>query len=158
MIHNECKKKKNQSKENKTRDVCLHKSIGCLCEQIPKIMNELYLSGFCLLLLFGWNSISHPNLWEKLVWLPVISFCKIFIPSYAFDALLCRNWPFSPPNTDNSNRVLLSKAYFHLEEEILNKFQLPLRNLFMVWVYIYDLHCYRLTLVVCCPACPIVVH
>jgi hypothetical protein len=27
---------------------------------------------------------------------------------------------------------LLSKAYFHLEEEILNKFQLPLRNLFMV--------------------------
>jgi hypothetical protein len=27
-----------------------------------------------------------------------ISFSKIFIPSYAFDALLCRNWPFSPPN------------------------------------------------------------
>ncbi len=21
-----------------------------------------------------------------------------FIPSYAFDALLCRDWPFSPPN------------------------------------------------------------
>jgi hypothetical protein len=46
-----------------------------------------------------------PKLVEKLVWLPVISFSKIFIPSYAFDALLCRNWPFSPPNrltlTDN---------------------------------------------------------
>jgi hypothetical protein len=39
-----------------------------------------------------------PKLVEKLVWVPVISFCKIFIPSYAFDALLCRNWLFSPPN------------------------------------------------------------
>jgi hypothetical protein len=27
-----------------------------------------------------------------------ISFCKIVISSYPFDALLCRNWPFSPPN------------------------------------------------------------
>jgi hypothetical protein len=26
---------------------------------------------------------------EKLVWVPVFSFCKMFIPSYAFDALLC---------------------------------------------------------------------
>jgi hypothetical protein len=24
-------------------------------------------------------------------------FVKNFIPSYAFDALLCHNWPFSPP-------------------------------------------------------------
>jgi hypothetical protein len=31
---------------------------------------------------------------EKLVWVPVISFCKIFIPGYGSDALLCRNWPF----------------------------------------------------------------
>ncbi len=35
---------------------------------------------------------------EKLVWAPIISFCKIFIPSYVFDALLCRNWPFLPRN------------------------------------------------------------
>jgi F0F1-type ATP synthase membrane subunit a len=28
---------------------------------------------------------------EKLVWVQVISLCKIFILSYAFDALLCRN-------------------------------------------------------------------
>jgi hypothetical protein len=35
---------------------------------------------------------------KKLVWIPVISFCKIFIPSYMFDALLCQNWPFSPHN------------------------------------------------------------
>jgi hypothetical protein len=35
---------------------------------------------------------------EKLVWVLVSSFGKIFIPSYAFDALFCRNWPFSPPN------------------------------------------------------------
>jgi hypothetical protein len=44
---------------------------------------------------------------NKQDWVPVISFCKIFIPSYAFDALLCRNWLFSPPKespdfTDNS--------------------------------------------------------
>ncbi len=39
-----------------------------------------------------------PKLVGKLVWVPVISFCKICILSYAFDALLCRNWPFSPPN------------------------------------------------------------
>jgi hypothetical protein len=26
---------------------------------------------------------------KKLVWVLVISFCKIFIPNYAFDALLC---------------------------------------------------------------------
>jgi hypothetical protein len=39
-----------------------------------------------------------PKLVGKLVWVPVILFCKIFIPSHAFDALLCRNCPFSPPN------------------------------------------------------------
>jgi hypothetical protein len=37
-----------------------------------------------------------PKLVEKLVWVPVILLCKIFIPSYAVDALLCRNWLFSP--------------------------------------------------------------
>jgi hypothetical protein len=35
-----------------------------------------------------------PKLVEKLVWVPVISLCKIFIPSYGFDGLLCRNWQF----------------------------------------------------------------
>jgi len=44
------------------------------------------------------NSVYHQNWWKKLVWVLVISFSKIFIPSYPFDALLCRNWPFSPPN------------------------------------------------------------
>jgi hypothetical protein len=34
----------------------------------------------------------------KLVWVPVLSLCKIYIPSYTFDALLSRNWPFWPPN------------------------------------------------------------
>ncbi len=42
--------------------------------------------------------ILPPKLVEKLVWVPVISFCKIFIPSYVFDALLCRNQQVSPPN------------------------------------------------------------
>jgi len=30
----------------------------------------------------------QPKLVEKLVWVPVISFCKIFIAGYLFDALL----------------------------------------------------------------------
>jgi hypothetical protein len=32
-----------------------------------------------------------PKLVEQLVWVPVIFFCKIFIPSYGFDGLLCQN-------------------------------------------------------------------
>jgi hypothetical protein len=34
-----------------------------------------------------------PKLVGKLVWVPVTSLRKIFIPSYAFDVLLLRNWP-----------------------------------------------------------------
>jgi len=37
------------------------------------------------------TKIGFIKLVEKLVWVPLISFCKIFIPSCAFDALLCRN-------------------------------------------------------------------
>ncbi len=40
-----------------------------------------------------------PKLVEKLVGVPVISFCKIFIHSYAFDGLLSQNRPFSPLNS-----------------------------------------------------------
>jgi hypothetical protein len=40
----------------------------------------------------------QPKLVEKLVWVPLLLFCKIFVHSDVFDALLCRNWPFSPPN------------------------------------------------------------
>ncbi len=39
-----------------------------------------------------------PKLVEKLVWVPLTSFCEIFIPSDSFHALICRNWPFSPPH------------------------------------------------------------
>jgi hypothetical protein len=41
-----------------------------------------------------------PKLMEYPVWLgpSYFPFVKIFIPSPAFDALLCRNWPFLPPN------------------------------------------------------------
>jgi len=43
--------------------------------------------------------LSLPSkLVEKLVWVPVISFCKTFIIGYVFDMLLCRDWQFSPPN------------------------------------------------------------
>jgi len=35
------------------------------------------------------TQVLPPKLVEKLVWVPVILLCKIFIPSYTFDALLC---------------------------------------------------------------------
>jgi hypothetical protein len=41
-----------------------------------------------------------PKLVEKLIWVPFISFSKILILSYVFDALLCQNWAFSPPNRE----------------------------------------------------------
>jgi hypothetical protein len=38
----------------------------------------------------GWNSVYHQKIGEKkLVWILVISFCKVFISSYVFDGLLC---------------------------------------------------------------------
>jgi hypothetical protein len=48
-----------------------------------------------------------PKLVEKLDWVLVISFCKIFIPSYTFDALICQNWLSSPLHP---NRVALGIA------------------------------------------------
>jgi len=45
----------------------------------------------------------------KLVSVPVISFCKIFIPSYVFDALFCQNWPFSPPDHVTLQITLIPK-------------------------------------------------
>jgi hypothetical protein len=52
-----------------------------------------------------------PKLVGKLVWVPVISFCKIFIPSYKFDALLCRNWPFLPLNSLTLQITLISDLF-----------------------------------------------
>jgi len=48
-----------------------------------------------------------PKMAKKLVWIPVISFCKIFILSYVFDGMLCRNWPFLPPSRVTSWITLL---------------------------------------------------
>jgi hypothetical protein len=50
----------------------------------------------------------QPKLVEKLVWVPIISFCKIFIPNQTFDALLCQtihSCLLKLPHffTDNSN-------------------------------------------------------
>jgi len=53
-----------------------------------------------------------PKLVENLVWVPVILFCKIFIPSEAFDGLLRRNWPFSPPNSLILQITLLNDGFF----------------------------------------------
>jgi hypothetical protein len=48
-----------------------------------------------------------PKLMDKLVWVPVISFSRIFIPSSVFDGLLSRNRLFSPPNCETLQRSLL---------------------------------------------------
>ncbi len=37
-----------------------------------------------------------PKFVEKLVWVPVISFCKISFPVTHLMPILCPNWPFSP--------------------------------------------------------------
>jgi hypothetical protein len=55
-----------------------------------------------------------PKLLEKLVWVPVILFCKIFIPGYMFDALLCRNWQLSPPKGVTLWITLLLVSLSHL--------------------------------------------
>ncbi len=52
-----------------------------------------------------------PKLVKKLVWIPVISFCKIFILSYVFDCMLCRNWPFWPPSRVTLRITLLLTTY-----------------------------------------------
>jgi len=46
------------------------------------------------------HSVISSLLVGKLVWVPVISLCKIFIPSYVCDALL---WPLIAQLCDNSS-------------------------------------------------------
>jgi uncharacterized Fe-S radical SAM superfamily protein PflX len=55
--------------------------------------------------------IFPPKLVEKLVWVPVILFYKIFIPSCAFDALLCQNWLFLHPNCMTLRITLLAQIF-----------------------------------------------
>ncbi len=68
-----------------------------------------------------------PKLVGKLVWVLVISFCKIFIPSYVFGALLCRNWPFSLPNRLTLWTTLISNmlAHLFLAEQMFLQSNLP---------------------------------
>jgi hypothetical protein len=51
-----------------------------------------------------------PKLVEKLGWVPVILLCKSCIPCYAFDALLCWNWRFAPPNRKTLQITLMESA------------------------------------------------
>jgi hypothetical protein len=62
-----------------------------------------------------------PKLVEKTSLSPsYISFCEIFIPSQVFDALICQDCPFSPPNHETlmpyyvetgRSRPLIAKLY-----------------------------------------------
>jgi hypothetical protein len=47
----------------------------------------------------------------------VNSFCKNFIPSYVFDALLCRNWPFSAPNRLTLRIIILVYFVRYFEQQ-----------------------------------------
>jgi hypothetical protein len=62
----------------------------------------------------GWNSVYSPNLLEKLVSVLVISLCKIFIPCYAFDAILCRNWSFWPPSCETLQITLIGTQTYNI--------------------------------------------
>ncbi len=55
---------------------------------------------------------TRPKLVEKLVWVPVTSFRKVFIPSYTFDALLSQNWPFLPPNRITLRITLMKGLHY----------------------------------------------
>jgi hypothetical protein len=84
-----------------------------------------------------------PKLLEKLVWVPIISFCKIFIPSYSFDALLCWNWLFAPTNRGTlwitrvykefwgGKKILVFWACISLQIHTINYFQLPILVFFL---------------------------
>jgi hypothetical protein len=52
-----------------------------------------------------------PELVEKLVWVPVILFYKISFPVTCLMPLLCRNWPFSPPNRLTVQITLICGRY-----------------------------------------------
>ncbi len=56
---------------------------------------------------------------EKLVWVPNYFVLYNFIPSYAFDALLCRNWRFSPPNRLTLRITLMPEAKLHDESLVM---------------------------------------
>jgi hypothetical protein len=71
-----------------------------------------------------WMKLSlPPKLVENLVWVPVISLCKIFIRSYMFDALLCHNWPFSPPNHRTLRITLLCLGILVIGFRVANSYQ-----------------------------------
>jgi len=54
-----------------------------------------------------------PKLVEKLVCVPIISFCKIFIPSYhTFDALLHPNWVLLPLNWLTLWIILMNPIFY----------------------------------------------
>ncbi len=50
---------------------------------------KIYVAAVEALTKEGMKLSLPPKLVEKLVWVPVILFCKISFPMYAFDALLC---------------------------------------------------------------------
>jgi hypothetical protein len=52
-------------------------------------------------------TIVFPPIWWKYYsGSKLLMFCKIFIPIYSFDALLCQNWPFSPPLLQDINSIV----------------------------------------------------
>ncbi len=59
---------------------------------------KIYVAAVEALRKEGTKLILPPKLVEKLVWVPVISFCKISFPVRHLMPYYARSWPFSPPN------------------------------------------------------------
>ncbi len=79
----------------------------------------------------GLGPSSFPVMHLMLVWVPVTSFCKIFIPSYAFDAGLGPSYfvfvkKFIPSYAFDAG---LGPSYF-----VFVKFSFPVMHLMLVWV------------------------
>jgi hypothetical protein len=70
---------------------------------LPKLVEKLVwvpVISFCTLFIpsYAFDALSFCTLFIPSYAFDALSFCTLFIPSYAFDALLCRTLPFSPPN------------------------------------------------------------
>jgi hypothetical protein len=63
---------------------------------------------------------SPPKLVEKLVRVPAISFCKIFIPSYTFDTYYAETGYSRPPNRLTLSIILLPSFSNNFAETLTN--------------------------------------
>jgi hypothetical protein len=94
---------------------------------------------------FGGKTSLGPSYW----------FCKTFVPSHTLDALLCWNWPFSPPNRvtlqitlmplsqawDKANKFILKtkKSSPMFQDLLSSPTNFPLMNVFLSYCFLRHL-------------------